>query len=92
MSITDETRRESYEAVRPTAQRRRDAILEILEEGDMTANEIAEALHKNGHTPHCERNFAAPRLTELKGEGKVNVVGKRVCEKTGRNLAVWSLA
>ena len=92
MSITDETRRESYEAAIPAAQRRRDAILEILNEGDMTATEIAEALHKRGHTPHCERNFAAPRLTELKAEGKVRTVGKRLCEKTNRNLAVWSLA
>ena len=90
MSITEETRRESYKTIKPDAQRRRQVILEILGDREMTATEIAEELYKKGITPFYERNFAAPRLTELKAEGKVKTVGKKYCEKTGRMIAIWA--
>ena len=90
LSVTTDTRRESYNTVKPSAKRRRQVILEILGDREMTANEVAEALYKNGITPYFERNFAAPRLTELKAEGKVITTGKRFCEKTGRMIAVWA--
>ncbi len=90
VDITDETRRESYDTVKPTAGKRRQIILDVLGDREMTANEIAEELYKQGITPFYERNFAAPRLTELKQEGKVKTVGKRYCEKTGRMIAVWA--
>ena len=89
MSITQETRRESYAAVKPTVMCRRAVILDILGSREMTANEIAELLYIRGVTPFYERNFAAPRLTELNAEGKVTTVGKRFSGKTGRNSAVW---
>jgi hypothetical protein len=92
MSVTTETRRESYEAVKPTTQKRRAAVLEVLGDKEMTATEIAEALYARGDTKSAERNYAAPRLTELKAEGKVKTVGKRFCGKTGRNIAVWARA
>ena len=89
MSITQETRRESYLTVKPLIMRRRAVIFEILGNREMTANEIAEMLYIRGITPFYERNFAAPRLTELKAEGKVKVVGKRFSGITGRNISVW---
>ncbi|MDR0326599.1 MAG: DNA gyrase [Oscillospiraceae bacterium] len=89
MSVTTETRRESYKAIKPLAGRRRDAILEVMGDMEMTATEIAEAMHIRGYTKYYERNFAAPRLTELKAAGKVKTVGKRICGKTGRMVAVW---
>ena len=89
MTITQETQRESYESVKPTIMRRRVVILEILGNREMTANEIAELLYIRGVTPFYERNFAAPRLTELKAAGKVEVVGKRFSCKTGRKISVW---
>jgi len=46
MNITNETRRESYDAVLPTVAARQTAILSILREwGDLTAQEIAYVLH-----------------------------------------------
>ena len=69
--------------------RRRAMILDILGGRGMTATEIAEMLYIRGVTPFYERNFAAPRLTELKAAGKVEVVGKRLCGKTGRKISVW---
>jgi len=89
MSVTQETRHESYEAVNPTLMRRRAVILEILGNRAMTATEIAEVLYIWGVTPFYERNFAAPRLTELKAEGKVKTVGKKLCGKTGRKISIW---
>lgn len=90
MSITEETRRESYETIKPVSSKRRQIILDILGDTEMTANEIAEALYEKGLTPFYERNFAAPRLTELKAEGKVKTVGKKHCTKTGRMAALWA--
>ena len=92
MTITVETRRESFHAVKPVIGQRRKIILEILHGRQMTANEIAQELFNMGITPFYERNFAAPRLTELKAEGKVKAIGKRYCEKTGRTIAVWAIA
>ena len=92
MNVTMQTRRESYHAVKPVTGQRCKIILEILHGRQMTAGEIAQELFNMGATPFYERNFAAPRLTELKAEGKVKTVGKRYCEKTGRNIAVWAIA
>ena len=92
MSITKETRRESYHAVKPTVNERQQAVLQILREcGAMTAREVAAELHRRGVTPTNERNFTAPRLTELCVAGLVRVVGKKICDKTGRNVAVWEV-
>ena len=91
MNITDETRRESYRSVLKTVTARQDIILKILQEcGDMTAQEIACELHRRGLTPNGERNFSAPRLTELKKAGKVRTAGKKICCRTGRTVTVWS--
>lgn len=91
MSIPKETRRESYEAILPTLTARQKIVLQILREcGDLTAQEIADELHRRGVTPTNERNFAAPRLTELAAAGLVQAVGKKICGKTGRKVSVWS--
>jgi predicted ArsR family transcriptional regulator len=93
MSITNETRRESYHAVLETLTERQKAVLQVLKErGGLTAQETAAELHRRGLTPTDERNFAAPRLTELSDKGLVKAVGKKKCYKTGRNVTVWSAA
>ena len=92
MSITDETRRESYAAAQQDAAARRRVILEILTgRGELTAREVADELHRRGVTPSDERNFAAPRLTELKAAGQIEVTGKKICERSGRSVAVWAV-
>ena len=90
-NITKETRRESYDAVLPTLTARQDTVLQILKDcGDMTAQEIAAELMRRGITPTDERNFSAPRLTELADKGLVRAVSKKVCGKTGKKVSVWS--
>ena len=93
MDIPQETRRESYEAAKQDAAARRRVILEILAEhrGGMTAREVAGELHRRGVVPTDERNFAAPRLTELYKDGKITVTGKKICSHSGRNVAVWAV-
>ena len=79
-NITKETRQEAY-VVRPAT--RAIEVLKILENGDMTAREIAVELGSNS------RDFVAPRLTELKALGLVEVIGKKKDLVSDRNVAVW---
>ena len=91
-NVTEETRRESYGAAKQDAAARRRVILEILtERGGMTAREVAAELHRRGITPSIERNFAAPRLTELKEAGKTEASGKKICDYTGRCVTIWTI-
>ena len=80
MSITAETRRESY-LLRPTA--RKEAILNTLGERGMTSREIA---YEMGYS---DLNAVKPRLTELKDDGRVVAVGKKTDPVTGRKVAIW---
>lgn len=68
-------------------------ILEVLsEEPDgLTAREIARVMYLKGYIPSDERNFTAPRLTELGRAGIVEPIGKTTCAWTGRTVTVWGL-
>jgi len=57
----------------------------------LTAKEIAVIMLRRGYTPTDERNFAAPRLTELGKRGTVEPVGRKICSYTGRAVTVWGL-
>ena len=92
MDIPKETRRRSHAAIKPHKAAQQATILVILNEcGDMTAQEVATELHRRGLVISDERNFAAPRLTELYKAGKVRPAGKKHCEKTGRKVTVWTV-
>lgn len=94
MSVTRETRRESYEALdAATVNRHIIGILEgvLVDSEGMTAREIAEEMHARGVIPYPVRQATAPRLTELAAEGVVEVTGKKLDEQTGRNVAVYRL-
>ena len=88
--ITYETRSESHEQV--DKQLRYSQILEILQGGkEMTAKEIAVEMHNRGYIPTSERNFTAPRLTELSRNGVVEPIGKQRCAYTGKTVCVYGL-
>ena len=82
MSVSEETRLESYLTMDKKARRKE--VLEILESGPATAREIAYALGFK------ERNASAPRLVELRKAGKVEVTGKKKCSVTGKTVSVYS--
>ena len=75
-SITKETRRESYDAILPKVKKRSRLILETLGDRQMTASEITEELVAAGKIPYFNRNYVAPRLTELKDIGVLETVGR----------------
>ena len=92
-NITKETRRESYKTVLSALTARQKTILQILKDcGDLTAQEIAAELERRKITPTDERNFSAPRLTELANKGLVKAVRKKICGKTGKRVSVWAAA
>ena len=89
---TFETRGEANESV--DRQKRYSQIIECLHEaGDygLTAKECAVWMMKKGYIPTSERNFTAPRLTEMAHKGIVEPIGKKVCSYTGKMVAVYEL-
>ena len=87
---TLETRSESNETV--DKKKRYKQIIEVLHGGkEMTAKEIAVEMCNKGYIPTSERNFTAPRLTELSRNGVVEPVGKQKCTYTGKTVCVYGL-
>ena len=88
-----ETRAEAEASV--DKQKRYKQIIECLEQfggkTGLTAKECAVAMHMKGYIPTTERNFTAPRLTELSKTGVVEPIGKKVCSYTGKTVAVYAL-
>ena len=87
---TLETRSESHELV--DKEKRYRQIVECLSTNpNLTAKEIAVWMEKMGYTPTSERNFTAPRLTEMSKKGIVEPIGKKRCGYTGRMVTVYDL-
>ena len=89
---TRETRRESYDAVIPKVKDRARLILETLGNREMTVSEITDELVAAGKIPYYNRNYVAPRLTELKDEGIVETCGRRKSTKSNAHEAIWRRA
>ena len=90
MSITEETRRESYEKLDNETIRQH--IIELLQGGKkMTAKEVAVAMHLKGYVAYPMRQSVAPRLTELMQDDIVEACGKAYDHETGRNVALYRL-
>ncbi len=83
-TITRETRQESHLSV--DKKKRYTQFLNLLKrypEG-LTVREIMQI-------ENLERNQVAPRMTELEGQGKVEIIGKRTDKVTGKSIAVYKL-
>lgn len=85
--ITKDTRQEALESV--DKEKRYKQILECIDGREYTAKEVAVEMFKRGYIPTSERNFAAPRLTELEHKGIVETIGKKKCEYTGKTVAIY---
>lgn len=93
LSIALKNRREACKKVKPKRLNRKDMILEVLTSGDpggMTADEIGDCLVAAGKIHNNSPGFTRPRLSELKEEGKVMIVGKRP-GKSGCSTLVWKV-
>lgn len=84
--ITKETRAESLNEL--DKNKRYAEIRDGLrnEFNGLTARQLANKLGSE------ERNYTAPRLTELVAKGEIEVISKRYDEKTKRNVAVYALS
>ena len=59
---------------------------------ELTASEITEELVAAGRIPYFNRNYVAPRLTELKEIGILTTVGRRKATRSDATEAVWARA
>lgn len=89
--ITAITRQLSFEDIKPKQKIRYQQILDRLCYGNKTAKEIAVELYELGYIPSTERNYTAPRLTELESMKYVEVVDKRKCQYTGKQVAIYKM-
>lgn len=87
---TFETRADANETV--NRQKRYAQIMECFtENGQLTAKQCAVIMQSKGFVPTSERNNSAPRITELCQQGKLEPVGKKKCEYTGKTVAVYQI-
>lgn len=88
---TIECRNDSHEQL--NKQKRRKDILWIMRNEDrpMTALQIAEQLFIHGLVGRVDRNYVAPRLTEMCIDGTVEPVGKQKCTTTGRTVTAFRI-
>ncbi len=87
-TITKQTRQMSFDDIQDKAKIRYIQILNRLDK-PKTAKELAVELFELGFIPSTERNYTAPRLTELERMGYVRAIGKKKCEYTGKTVAVY---
>lgn len=89
--ITTMTRQISFEDIKPKRKIRYEQIIDRLLTGAKTAKEIAVELFDLGMIPSTERNYTAPRLTELEKMGLVIAIAKTKCKYTGKTVAVYEI-
>lgn len=87
---TKTARRDAHESVKPKKNKRAALILATLGVRKMTASEITEELVKAGALPYFNRNFVAPRLSEMKDAGLVETVGRRKATRSNIQESVWA--
>ena len=82
------TRKEANENI--DKERRCRDILAVLDQEPMTAKEIAVELFRRGLTASADRNNAAPRLTEMTRDGRVQPIGRKKCIYTGKTVTIYA--
>ena len=92
---TLETRHDSHQSV--DKKKRYSQIIEVLKYAlkdgwdGLSAKDCAVRMYLKGYIPTTERNFTAPRLTEMAQEGIVEPIGKDICQFTGKKVTIWGL-
>lgn len=81
-----ETRHDSNERIDKKV--RQNQVLSVLTH-PMTAKECAVEMYVHGFTRNDDRNNAAPRLTEMTEDGRVEIIGKTRCRYSGKTVTVY---
>ena len=87
--ITHETRQMSFIDIQDKTKIRYIQILNRLDK-PKTAKELAVELFELGYIPSTERNYTAPRLTELEKMGYVKAIDKKSKDQFKRNYRSYS--
>lgn len=87
-TITYQTRQMSFEDIQDKTKKRYIQILKRLNE-PKTAKELAVELFNLEFIPSTDRNFTAPRLTELEKMGYVKAIDKKKCQYSGKTVAIY---
>lgn len=87
-TITRQTRQMSFDDIQDKTKIRYIQILDRLDE-PKTAKELAVELFELGFIPSTERNYTAPRLSELEDMGMIKAIDKKKCEYTGKTVAIY---
>lgn len=88
-TVTMQTRQMSLDDIQLKKKIRYEQILSRLDK-PKTAKEIAVELFELGLIPSTDRNYTAPRLTELEKKYKlVRAVDKKKCQYSGKTVAVY---
>lgn len=88
--VTEQTRREAYEAIKPKMAPRQSMVLELfLSGGEYTVDEAVDKLWKGGLIAYPDRNFVAPRITELLHRHRLEVAGKKKSPRSTRQVAIF---
>ena len=87
MTIPEETRRQSYDAVQKDLGRRHAQVLDVLRKSQyaISAPAVAEAIGIRDY--QCR-----PRLTELEKLGLIKVVGTEYYHPTKRYISLYQIA
>ena len=96
--LTEERRKERVKQIHKYSETGKVAIRNIRRDAMETikkkqkASEITEDLGAAGRIPYFNRNYVAPRLTELKEIGILTTVGRRKATRSDATEAVWARA
>ena len=86
-AVTKQTRIASYR--KTEKQPKRQLVLEVLGERQLTAREIAVEMYQLGMLPYPARAIIQPRITELLELGILETVGYKLDTETDRKVAVY---
>lgn len=87
-----DNRRKAWDGIHPKENERRKLVLDILGDNEMTVSEMVEELLKQGKIAYFNRNYVAPRVTELKDMGVICAAGSRMGTRSNRMETVWKRA
>ena len=96
--LTEERRKELVKQIHKYSETGKVAIRNIRRDAmeafkkKQKASEITEELVAAGRIPYFNRNYVAPRLTELKEIGILTTVGRRKATRSDATEAVWARA
>ncbi len=89
-TVTEQTRREAHEKIKPKIPPRQSMVLALfLSGGEYTVDEAVDKLWKGGLIAYPDRNFVAPRITELLHKHKLEVAGKKKSPRSTRQVAIF---